>query len=96
MAEYQLKAKEQGQKFSTVDFLDRVILDPIEIAPDGLFEKDIVLSREQAQLILEKRFGIDQTNSDVAIQPLVSKWPLPILYTFDGAHCKNFKEDRLF
>ena len=82
---HEMKRKEHlsSRNFSTVNFLDRVILDSVEIAPDGLFEKDMVLTREQAQAVFARRIGRDDLESSV-----VTKWPLPILYTFDGAHCK--------
>lgn len=87
LALHQIKAKDQ-ESFSSVNFLDRVILDPLEVSPDGLFEKDIVLSRDQAFKIFSK-FFVD-SNSNVirdgrkVIKEAVYRWPLPIYYVFDG------------
>ena len=88
---HELKKKEhlKSRNFSTVNFLDRVILDPVEVAPDGLFERDMVLTREQAQTVFARRIGGNENNDDFDESRVLTKWPLPILYTFDGTHCKG-------
>lgn len=48
---YHIKAKESDNRFDSVNFLDQVLVDPLKISPDGLFEKDIVLSKDQAYRI---------------------------------------------
>lgn len=92
LALHEVKRNEShsDRSFTTVNFLDRVILDPVEVAPDGLFEKDMVLSREQTLSIFKSRFlGVGNFGNEKTLA--VSKWPLPILYTFDGAHCMRIE-----
>lgn len=70
----------------------KVILNPSEIFPDGLFEGDIVLTKEQSGQIFSKYLNNNQQpnlrEKRKTIRDVIYRWPLPIYYLFDGTHGK--------
>jgi hypothetical protein len=59
------------------------------VLPDGLFESDIVLSKEQAYEIFSKYFNDNSTRTKrKVVRDIAGLWPMPISYTFDGTHSK--------
>lgn len=94
---YNLKLEEQSSdEFDSLRFFDQVIYNPIEISPDGLFEKDIVLSKDQAYLLFSKYLkpSSDSLMGDgrKVVRNSVYRWPLPIFYHFDGSHNEQEKD----
>lgn len=104
---YEIRAREQAKQFDSIKFFDQVFLDPIEISPDGLFEKDIVLSRNQALKLFSKHFsGLNSTldngknksaNARKVIRDAVYRWSLPIYFYLDNAYglLINWKQNYL-
>jgi hypothetical protein len=65
------------------------LLNPTDVFPDGMFEKDIVLSKSQAYNIFSKHFSnVSSEEYQSTIQNIVQKWPLPIYFGFDQTHGK--------
>jgi hypothetical protein len=57
------------------------------ILPNGLFDGDLVLSKEQTFAILSKYLKHTSFNSKrKTLKDLQHRWPLPIYYVFDGSH----------
>jgi len=88
MALYRMKLDEQSDDFDSIRFFDQIIYNPSEISPDGLFEQDIVLSKEQAYTLFSKYFVSNDTVRDKrkVVRNSVYRWPMPIYYHFDGSH----------
>jgi hypothetical protein len=89
---HNIKLREH-KNFDTLKFLDDIVLDATQVSPDGLFESDIVLSKEQAYNIFSKYLNNSQhsnSNGRKVIRNSFFRWPLPIHYHFDGSHCKLF------
>ena len=70
--------------------MSQIALDPTEVSPDGLFEKDIILTKDQAYNIFSKYFT--DSSDRKYIKTAVNRWPTPIYYTFDDSH-GNFLND---
>ena len=72
----------------------KVLAKPEEILPEGLFEGDIVLSKEQAEDIFSEDISDDATRKKrKVINNSANRWSLtqmPIIYMFDGTH-RTFK-----
>ena len=69
-------------------FLVKIIVDPTEVSPDGLYQKDIVLSKDQAYNLFSKYFFTNSTRTGrKVVKNALHRWPLPIHYYFDDAHC---------
>ena len=77
--------------YLTLTFYLKVIAKPQDVLPDGLFETDIVLTKEQAEIIFSEYSnddGASRTKRKV-VRDLASLWPsMPINYIFDGSHRK--------
>lgn len=93
MALYRMQLDEQPEKFDSIRFFDQIIYNPAEVSPDGLFEKDIVLSKDQAYMLFSKYLISNETTRDrrKVVRNSVYRWPLPIYYHFDGSHNDNEK-----
>jgi hypothetical protein len=90
MALYQIKSRDEAN-FNSINFFDQVINDPNKILPEGLFETDIVLSKEQAYNLFSKYFSDDNIREKrKIIRDPVYRWPLPLYYYFDGTHSLFF------
>ena len=56
--------------------------------PEGLFEGDIVLTKEQAQDIFFKYVEYNKTYSERKVTNYSGYlWKMPISYMFDDTHC---------
>lgn len=65
----------------------------LKVSPDGLFEQDIVLSKDQAHALFSKYFVSNETVRDrrKVVRNSVYRWPIPIHYYFDGSHNEQEK-----
>lgn len=82
---YQIKANQESHEFDSMKFFDQVYLHPLDVSPDGLFESDIVLSKEQAYRIFSKYLpkSYDEPNVRKVIRDTVHRWNLPIHFYLD-------------
>lgn len=55
---------------------------------DGLYEGDIVLSGEQAEMFFSKYINSSTPNLKKVIKGDQYRWKMPIYYLFDGSHSK--------
>jgi hypothetical protein len=66
----------------------KVLTKPDDILPEGLFEGDIVLTKEQAADIFSKYIEHNKTFSERKVTNYSGYlWQMPISYLFDGTHC---------
>ena len=66
-----------------------MISKPEEVLPEGLFEGDIVLTKEQAEEIFHEYLQDELTRHErKVISNSLQLWQMPVNYYFDGSHCK--------
>jgi hypothetical protein len=67
----------------------KVLSESEKILPDGVFEGDIVLSKEQAYDIFSQFIEKDEDalRSKRKVSRNMQLWTMPINYIFDGTHC---------
>ncbi len=53
-------------------------MDPTEVSPDGLYQQDIVLTKDQAYDLFSKYYF--KNNGRKVIRKSVYRWPSPIIY----------------
>lgn len=75
--------------FKILIFL-KVILKPEDVLPEGLFESDIVLDKEQAYTIFSQYLSNNNTREKrKVLRDVTGIWPMPITFMFDGTHSIN-------
>jgi hypothetical protein len=73
------------------DKINELIKPILNTFSSGLFEKDIVLSKEQAfQILLNP--NMTQKVERKILRNNLFRWPTPIFYVFDGTHSKKKKK----
>lgn len=82
---YQIEAKKESNNFNSMKFFDQIFVNPLDVSPDGLFESDIVLSKQQAYRIFSKYLpkSYDELNVRKVIRDTVHRWNLPIHFYLD-------------
>lgn len=90
---YQIEAEKESNHFDSMKFFDQVYLNPLDVSPDGLFESDIVLSKQQAYRIFSKYLpkSYDELNVRKVIRDTVHRWNLPIRFYLDPKYSKLTK-----
>jgi hypothetical protein len=84
VAAYKIESRKQ---FDATRFFDKIIMHPTEVSPDGLYEGDIVLSKDQAFVLFSKylRGGAGGGGNHVnearkVIKQTVYRWPAGIIH----------------
>lgn len=77
LALYQINIRNERDRFNSTRFLDQVIIDPTEVLPEGLFEGDIVLTKDQAYWLFAKYLGENQPRK--VIRESVFRWPSHVI-----------------
>jgi hypothetical protein len=78
LASYNIEGRKQ---FDKKKFFDEIIVHPTEVSPDGLYEGDIVLSKDQAYTLFSKYLKDNHvTESRKVIKKTVYRWPAGVIH----------------
>jgi hypothetical protein len=78
LASYKIEGRKQ---FDKKKFLDEIIVHPTEVSPDGLYEGDIVLSKDQAYTLFAKYLGETPiAEARKVIKQAVYRWPTGVIH----------------